>query len=99
MIAELVVWAYGQGYKVRWGDNFRDPRVHGQVGEKQGYGRANSCHKYKLAADLNLFKDGEFIKTTEGHRPLGEKWQSMGGSWGGDFNDANHYSLEHNGYR
>ena len=53
----------------------------------------------RLALDLNLFLDGAFLTTTEGHRPLGEFWESIGGSWGGRFNDANHYSLEHNGVR
>ena len=30
---------------------------------------------------------------------LGEYWESIGGSWGGRFNDGNHYSLEHNGVK
>jgi hypothetical protein len=69
------------------------------MGESKGYGKASSCHKIRLAIDLNLFKDGRFLSTTEDHRPLGEWWKSQGGSWGGDFNDGNHYSLEHEGHR
>lgn len=97
MIAQLIQWAYEQGYELTVGDAYRDPRLHGQVGEKKGYGAAGSVHKERLAMDLNLFKDGKFLTATEDHAPLGEKWESMGGSWGGRFEDGNHYSLEHQG--
>ena len=99
MIAELIAWANREGYEVTLGDAYRDPRVHGAMGEKQGYGRSRSNHKNRLAMDLNLFKDGAYLPDTEDHEPLGLKWESMGGSWGGRFNDGNHYSLEHQGYR
>ena len=97
MIAQLIQWAYEQGYELTVGDAYRDPRLHGQVGEKKGYGASGSVHKQRLAMDLNLFKDGKFLTATEEHKPLGEKWESMGGSWGGRFEDGNHYSLEHEG--
>lgn len=100
MLPRLIDKAHELGYEVRGGDLFRDPRVHGAMGEKKGYGNTNSCHKLKLAIDLNLFnKGGEFMQTTEDHRELGEWWESQGGTWGGRFNDANHYSLEHNGMK
>lgn len=97
LISQLIIWAYAQGYEITEGDAYRDPRLHGVVGVKLGYGSAFSNHKIRLARDLNLFKNGVFLQSTEEHRPLGEKWESMGGSWGGRFNDGNHYSLEHNG--
>jgi hypothetical protein len=99
MIADLIVWAYDNGYELTFGDAYRDPRLHGQMGWKVGYGAASSCHKIRLAVDFNLFKDGVFLETTEGHAPLGAEWERLGGSWGGRFNDANHYSLEHEGRR
>ena len=99
MIPRLIDKAFELGFEVTLGDAYRDPRVFGQMGEMKGYGNAKSCHKSRLAIDLNLFKDGAFLTTTEGHRPLGEYWESIGGSWGGRFNDANHYSLEHEGVR
>lgn len=99
MIAELILWAYEQGYEVTLGDAYRDPRVHGALGEKMGYGARNSCHKMRLAMDLNLFKDGKYCTDEASHGLLGEKWESMGGSWGGRFQDANHYSLEHDGFK
>jgi len=99
MIADLIAWAYEQGYELTFGDAYRDPRLHGAIGVKLGYGSPNSCHKLRLAVDFNLFRDGQFLDSTEAHRPLGEKWESMGGTWGGRFNDGNHYSLEHTGLR
>lgn len=97
MIADLVIWAYDNGYELTFGDAYRDPRLHGQIGWKVGYGAANSCHKLRLAVDFNLFKDGKFLESTEDHRPLGEQWEKLGGTWGGRFLDGNHYSLEHEG--
>ena len=99
MIAQLILWAYEQGYEITVGDAFRDPRVFGAVGERKGYGESKSAHKQRLAMDLNLFKNGKWLTTTEAHKPLGEKWESMGGAWGGRFQDGNHYSLEHNGVK
>jgi len=99
MIAKLIVWAYDHGYELTWEDAFRDPRVHGGLGEKVAYGHKNSAHKNRLAIDFNLFKDGEYLTSTEDHRPLGEFWESIGGTWGGHFADGNHYSMEYNGVK
>lgn len=99
MVADLILFAYERGYELTLGDAYRDPRVHGQHGRKKSYGSANSVHKLRLAIDLNLFKGGKFLQKTEDHKELGEFWESIGGSWGGRFNDGNHYSLEHNGFK
>ena len=99
LVPRLIDKAYELGYEVTLGDAYRDPRVHGQFGTKAAYGRARSCHKLRLAIDLNLFKDGKFLGTTEAHRPLGEWWEGQhpDARWGGQFNDGNHYSFEHGG--
>jgi len=99
MVAQLIFWAYDHGYELTFGDAYRDPRVFGPVGEKKGYGRAMSNHKIRLAVDLNLFKDGVYMTETKDHEPLGEYWESLGGAWGGRFNDGNHYSVEYEGRR
>ena len=95
MVAKLILKAYELGYELTLGDAYRDPRVFGAPGVKKGYGEANSFHKQRLAIDLNLFKDGEFLEGSESHRELGEFWESIGGTWGGRFRikDGNHYSL------
>ena len=95
----LLLKAYELGYKLRGGDLFRDPRVFGHIGESKGYGHKKSCHKYKLAIDLNLFKDGVFLTSVHDHESLGLFWESLHPLcvWGGRFNDGNHYSIKHNG--
>ena len=95
LIAQHIVWLYKQGYRVRQGDAFRDPRVHGEIGEKEGYGHAYSMHKSKCANDLNLFKNGRYLNETRHHKASGEKWESRHPlcCWGGRFNDGNHYSM------
>ena len=99
MVAQLIAFAYASGYELTMGDAYRDPRVHGKVGERLSYSSANSLHKSRLAIDFNLFKDGIFMTQTEDHKSLGEFWESIGGTWGGRFSnpDGNHYSVEHNG--
>lgn len=94
MAARLILKAEEMGYQVTLGDAYRDPRIHGAPGVKRGYGAANSFHKKRLALDLNLFKNGVFLQSTEAHRALGEWWESIGGTWGGRFKtpDGNHYS-------
>ena len=84
MIAELIIWAYEQGYEITVGDFWAHDR------HKDG-----SFHFKRLASDLNLFKDGKYLTKTLDHEPLGKKWESMGGTWGGRFRnkDGNHYSL------
>lgn len=44
-----------------------------------------SKHLDRLAIDLNLFIDGEYITDPEKYRPLGEHWEFLGGRWGGRF--------------
>ena len=99
LLPRLIDKAHELGFEVRGGDLFRSPRVFGRVGESQGYGSATSCHKLKLAVDLNLFKGGKFLQATSDHRALGEWWEKQHAlcRWGGRFNDGNHYSLAHAG--
>ena len=99
MVAQLIVYATSIGYELTFGDAYRDPRVHGDFGERKSYSHPKSLHKMRLAVDFNLFKDGKYLTTSEAHKPLGEYWESIGGSWGGRFKDGNHYSMEWNGYK
>ncbi len=101
LVARLIDKAYELGYEVSLGDAFRDPRVHGVMGVRKSYSHPSSAHKIRLAIDLNLFKNGEFLEQSEDHRPLGEWWEQQHplARWGGRFNDGNHYSFEHNGVK
>ena len=101
MVVKLLNKLLEMGYEYTWGDAYRDPRVHGEWGTRKNnsYSAAKSTHKQRLAVDINLFKNGVYLQKTEDHRPLGEYWESIGGTWGGRWNDGNHYSLEHQGYK
>lgn len=99
--AELILFARGNGFKLTFGDAYRDPRVHGAVGEKKSYSSANSTHKSRLAIDLNLFVDGKYISdgNCDEYKLLGAYWKASHplARWGGDFNDANHFSFTYGG--
>lgn len=101
MAGQLIAQAYKMGYEVTLGDAYRDPRVHGNMGVRKSYSHPSSAHKLRLAIDLNLFRNGQFLEQSTDHQPLGEWWekQAADARWGGRFNDGNHYSLEHEGVR
>ena len=101
LVPRLIDKAHELGYEVTFGDMYRDKRSHGALGERIAYGATYSCHKVRLATDLNLFKDGRYLTTSEDHRVLGEWWvqQHELSCWGGRFNDGNHYSLTHEGMK
>ena len=103
LIPSLINKAIDLGNEVTLGDAFRDPRTYGPIGTKLGYGHPSSAHKSRLAIDLNLFKNGQFLDSTEAHRELGEWWEKQHplARWGGRFKtpDGNHYSLEYGGMK
>jgi len=86
-LAQLLLYAYEQGYEISMGD----------VWAKTGH-KANSNHYIRLAADLNLFKDGVYLTDGSGHDKLHNFWDSIGGAKRID-RDMNHYSFEHEGRR
>lgn len=100
MVAHLILKAYEMGYQISLGEAWRTPQQ-AQANAAAGRGISNSLHLDRLAIDLNLFtkRDGRWVwlTKTEDHKPLGEYWESIGGTWGGRFNDGNHYSLAHGG--
>jgi hypothetical protein len=107
LVPRLIDKAFELGYAATLGDAYRDPRVHGALGVKLGYGHAKSGHKQRLAIDLNLFKDLDgdgdldFAERTEAHQALGEWWEKQHplARWGGRFQDGNHYSFEYGGVK
>ena len=82
MVALLILYAYELGYEITLGD------AYAHDGHKK-----NSFHYKRLAIDLNAFKGGRFLRKTSDHEPLGLFWESIGGTWGGRWEDGNHYSL------
>lgn len=101
MIAKLIEFAYSSGFELSFGDAYRDPRLHGNMGFKKGYGAPSSCHKLRLAVDFNLFINGKYQTDSEAFRPLADYWKSLApdARAGIDWQDGNHFSLEHDGYK
>lgn len=85
LLAQLILYAYAQGYEITFGD------VYAKTGHM-----AKSLHYLRLAADLNLFKDGKWLTDGSGHNVLHDYWDKLGGS-PRITKDLNHYSLEHEG--
>jgi len=95
-LAVLVLVAGKIGYYLTYGEAYRMPNA--------THGHPRSLHKQRLAVDFNLFlrnSDGDLqYKTlTDDHKVIGELWEKMGNTWGGRFNDGNHYSREHRGMK
>jgi hypothetical protein len=89
--AKLILKADELGYQVTMGDGYRDSRV--------TYGSPNSLHRMRLAHDINVFAKGTYLQDGIQYQDLGEYWESIGGTWGGRFQDGNHFSFEHGGFK
>lgn len=103
LVGKLIKFAYDSGYELTFGETYRSPEEAARLA-KLGKGIKKSLHISKLAIDLNLFKNGYYLKSTESHKPLGEWWEKQSTSeyncaWGGRFGDGNHYSIEHQGIK
>lgn len=101
LLPVLLDYAHVKGYEITLGDAYRDPRVFGNIGEDRGYGNTRSCHKLRLAIDLNLWGEGKYLTKTEEYKEIGEFWESIHPlcRWGGRFNDGNHFSIEYQGMK
>lgn len=98
LVAELIQHAIALGYEVTLGEGWRSPEEAARLA-KLGIGSKNSLHPLRLAQDLNLFLDGQWLRDTADHRPLGEWWEQQHPDccWGGRWGDGNHYSMTHEG--
>jgi hypothetical protein len=98
LVADLIREGTAQGFEFTFGEAWRTPEQAAR-NAAAGIGSRNSLHIDRLAIDLNLFRAGQFLTSTEAHRPLGEWWEKRHPlcRWGGRFNDGNHYSLEWQG--
>ncbi len=98
LVGLLIAEAYARGYELTFGEALRT-KEQAKLNAAKDLGISNSLHLDQLAIDLNLFKDGQWLTTTEAHQPLGEWWEKLHPlcRWGGRFGDGNHYSVTHEG--
>jgi hypothetical protein len=99
LTAKLIEFTYAQGYQLSWGEAFR---THEQAlwDAEEHIGILGSLHCERLAVDLLLFKDGQYLTDPKDYRFMGEYWKSLDPQcrWGGDFAsvDADHFSVTWN---
>lgn len=101
LVAKLILHAESLGYEITLSEAWRPPET-AELYARQGRGIRNSLHEQRLAIDLNLFLDGQYLSASEDHRVLGEWWEDQSTDevtlhWGGRFGDGNHYSAGHGG--
>jgi len=99
-LGHLILFAYSKGYRIRMGEVLRT-QEQAELNAQKGTGISNSLHIIKLAADLNVFKDGEWLKESQDLWELGAFWKTLHpmNRWGGDWSkpDGNHFSMTHEG--
>ena len=85
-------------YKCTLGEVYRTPKQ-AALNAQEGSGIVNSLHCERLAIDINLFKDGKYLKDSKDYATIGAYWKSLHilNSWGGDFHtrpDGNHFQMQ-----
>ena len=86
-IGMLIIYAYGIGYELTQGDAWA----------LKGKGRPHSeesDHYDRCADDLNLFKNGRWLRSAKSHAPLRRYWEEALGGKPAPMKgkDANHYA-------
>jgi hypothetical protein len=101
-VAKLIQKAEELGFGVTLGEAWRTPQQ-AEWDAEHGTGIKESVHCQRLAIDLNLFKDGEYLTddSTGAYTQLGEWWETLGPDhfWGGRFKmvDLDHFSISPDG--
>jgi hypothetical protein len=95
-VARLLNHIYECGYTCSLGEVLRT-REQAEIYAKAGKGIVDSLHCYKLAIDINLFYNGEYLTDCESYKKFGEYWLTLHelNRWGGNFHniDANHFEM------
>ena len=101
LVARLLLWLEDNDYRCTFGETYRPPEM-AAINAANGKGISHSLHTQRLAIDLNIFKSGVLLVSTPDYKPAGDYWKTLSTddykcSWGGDFRDGNHFSIENNG--
>jgi hypothetical protein len=100
--AKLIQKAVELGFGVTLGEAWRTPEQ-AQWDADHGIGIVHSLHMDRLAIDLNLFKDDQFLTAPDAYVQLGTWWKTLGSNYryGGDFKikDYDHFSITPDGVR
>ena len=86
-LAKLLNYLIDNGYAVRMGEVERT-QLQQDLYVKQGKSKtSNSMHLKRCAADLHIFKNGEWLQSKQQLQGIGDYWESLDLSnrWGGNF--------------
>ena len=86
-LAKLLNYLIENNYTIRMGEVERTQSQQ-EIYIKQGKSKtANSMHLKRCAADLHIFKNGEWLQLKQQLQGIGDYWESLDLSnrWGGNF--------------
>lgn len=85
-LAKLLQHVESLGYTCSIGEILRS-REQAEIYVKEGKGILESQHCKKLAVDLFLFSNGQFLQKKDDYKLLGEYWKGLhpDNRWGGDW--------------
>ena len=88
----LLHWLTVNGYEYRIKEVQR-PQVVANYYTKTGRGIKKSLHIESLAIDIDLFKNGKYLRLAADYEAAGRFWVSLGMIWGGIFKrkDGRHF--------
>ena len=95
-LAKLLNYLIDNGYAVRIGEVERT-QAQQEIYIKEGKSKtANSMHLKRCAADLHIFKNGDWLQSKTQLQSIGDYWESLdkNNKWGGNFKsfiDAPHF--------
>ena len=98
-LVKLLNHLIDNGYAIRLGEVERT-QTQQEIYIKEGKSKTyNSMHLKRCAADLHIFKNGEWLQSKSQLQSIGDYWESLDKSnkWGGNFKtfiDAPHFERQ-----
>lgn len=92
-VAKLIMFVNANGYQVTFGETVRS-KEEAEANAEQGIGIKDSNHCYRLAIDLNFFKDGKYLKNSSEYRFAGTYWLSLNKYNEWFAKDGNHFEMD-----
>lgn len=98
-LADLIHYAYSRGYELTLGEAYVQTPRKSREGKfvEDGMHMPSSLHYTRLAIDLNAFAGGVYVTRSDDMVwiDLGSYWKALNPelTWGGDWGDANHFSV------
>lgn len=84
-VAKLILYINSKGYACTFGESYRTTEM-AQIYAKTGKGIQDSNHCYKLAVDLNLFKNGVYLSDAKEYKQFADYWLTLN-----TFNESGYY--------